>query len=195
MAVFREHTPKRQIIIIKVSSHQEHSVDLMSDFKNRCGYCDDIKLGNAVFEVDHFVPQNPKNFVSTIDSTKYSNLVYSCMSCNRAKSNKWPTNNEKVFNKGDVGFFDPCDDEYNNQFTREDSGRILPNSDLGNWMYYELKLHKPQHEILWKLDQFKKTKKKIMEIVEVNPTDIVNVKKLLQICKNFDEYFIKLSEV
>ena len=194
MAVFREHTPKRQNIDRKVRSYQEHTDDLRNDFKNRCGYCNDIKIGNAAFEIDHFVPQNPHNFETTISSTDYSNLVYSCKSCNRAKSNKWPTNDENIHNKDNVGFIDPCDEDYNNQFKREDTGRILPNTELGQWMYDELKLHKPQHEILWNLDQLDKTKKEILEILNSRPIDNDIQKKLLAVYASYDEYLNKLTE-
>lgn len=104
MAVFRNHTPKRKDITTTVSNHHEHMENLKEDFQNRCGYCNDIKFGNAEFEVDHFVPQKPKHFITTINSTSYFNLVYACKSCNRAKGNKWSTNDEKIHNLNDEGF-------------------------------------------------------------------------------------------
>ena len=41
-----------------------------------------------------------------ISPTEYSNLVYSCRSCNNSKRAKWPTGDENVHNDGEQGFID-----------------------------------------------------------------------------------------
>ena len=80
---FRETTPKRQNITKEVSDYHEHKINLQKDFRGHCGYCNDRDWPRReFFEIDHFVP---KVMLTTIKDTDYSNLVYSCRSCNNAK--------------------------------------------------------------------------------------------------------------
>ena len=195
MAIFRKHTPKRKDIKTSVSNHREHLENLKEDFQNRCGYCNDIKLGNAEFEIDHFVPQKPKKFETTINSTSYFNLVYACKSCNRAKRNEWPTNDENIHNLNNEGFIDPCDDEYNNQFERKYIGCISHITPLGEWMYFALKLYKPQHEILWNIDQLNTMILEIKQLQKELPTHFEINTRLNKVYDNFHEYLQKLSNI
>lgn len=151
MSIFRSHTPKRQSITAKVNHYREHRDHLKVDYKNRCGYCNSIDTWRFVwFEIDHFVPQK---YLIKIADNEYSNLVYACRSCNNAKRAHWPTKDEFIHNQNDEGFIDPCDDNYNSQFSRLDNGRIKAETKLGTWMYCKLKLYKPQHEIIWNIEQ------------------------------------------
>ena len=157
--MFRDFTPKRQNITRKVSDYKNHRSDLKNDFKERCGYCNDIYVWRfASFEIDHFIPRkkDKKTFLTIKSETDYSNLVYACKSCNNSKSNKWPTNDENLHNENDIGFIDPCDDNYNLQFDRLNNGQIKAITSLGTWMYKELKLYKPQHEFIWNLEELDK---------------------------------------
>jgi uncharacterized protein (TIGR02646 family) len=148
---FRSHTPKRRNITKVVSSHRDHKADLKLDFISKCGYCDSSDSWKITyFEVDHFIPEA---ILTIKTNTDYSNLVYSCRSCNNAKRKKWPTKDENISNRNDEGFIDPCDDEYLNQFSRKGTGEISHITKLGEWMYYAMKLHKPQHQIIWNLEQ------------------------------------------
>ena len=52
-----------------------------------------------------------------------------------------------------MGFIDPCDADYDNQFERLQNGQIKAITNLGKWMLKELKLDKPQHEIIYNLEQ------------------------------------------
>lgn len=151
MIPFRQETPKRRDIKTKVTKYSDHKNDLKLDYKCRCGYCNDIDVWRTTwYEIDHFVPQK---YLKTIEETDYSNLVYACRSCNNSKRAHWPTENEFIHHKNDVGFIDPCSDEYEKQFQRDNKGRILHKTLLGKWMYYKLKLHKPQHEIIWQIEE------------------------------------------
>lgn len=51
---------------------------------------------------------------------------------------------------------DPCSEEYGEQFERTEAGAIIPKTELGKWMYDNLKLGKTQHEYLWNIEQLKK---------------------------------------
>lgn len=148
----REKTPVRKTDIAHKKDYNAYREQLASDFNHRCGYCDDRDVPRAAsFEIDHFVPQ-------TIDSSKvtdYANLVYACKSCNNAKRDKWPTGDKNIPNNGKVGWIDPCSKDYDAQFERLEDGKIHPLTELGTWMYDNLKLWKKQHEILWNSERLK----------------------------------------
>lgn len=176
MPVFRNHTPKRRNITRVVTTHSAHKADLKVDFVSKCGYCNSSDIWKTTYyEVDHFIPES---ILTIMPKTDYRNLVYSCRSCNNAKRKKWPTNDENIPNRNDEGFIDPCEDDYSNHFSRSDIGEIKYNSKLGEWMYYALKFYKPQHQIIWQLEQIEPI---ISEIKKINNLAIipVNVKDLI----------------
>ncbi|WP_046756589.1 HNH endonuclease [Kordia jejudonensis] len=193
--MFREYTPKRRNITTDVSAYRKHRNDLKIDYKNRCGYCNDIDTWRFIwFEIDHFIPKtrNKKPFLTIKTETDYSNLVYSCRSCNNAKRNKWPSNNQNIPNINNKGFIDPCDDNYSEQFDRLDSGRIIPKTELGEWMYNAMKLYKPQHEIIWNIDLLDKLIDEIEELLKSSPSDELT-SRLLKGYREFKKYVKDLS--
>ena len=164
MSVFRKVTPKRRLTTKKVGHYREHRNSLKEDFNNRCGYCDDAdNFRRAHYEIDHFIPKEflkktfsePEEYEEKIKD--YSNLVYSCQSCNNAKWEKWPTGRIDVHHENNVGFIDPCKTEYDEQFERNENGEIIPKTALGNWIHKALKLWKPEHSIIWHLDEINQT--------------------------------------
>jgi len=190
MSVFREHTPKRQNITTNVSAYGKHRDDLKLDYIDRCGYCNDVNTWRFIwFEIDHFVP---KKHLETISEKDYSNLVYSCRSCNNAKRAKWPTGDEKIHNQNNKGFIDPCNDDYNKQFDRLDTGRIKPETELGEWMYNAMKLYKPQHEIIWNIDLLDKLIDEIEEVLNLSPNEDLT-DRLLEGYREFRKYVKNLS--
>jgi len=192
MIDFRTHTPKRRNITTVVSHYREHKSDLRLDYKERCGYCNCTDTWRLTwFEIDHFVPQM---YLTRITETDYSNLVYACRSCNNAKRAKWPSKNEIIHNINNEGFIDPCDDEYNNQFLRLDNGRIIPQTELGIWIYNSLKLYKPQHEIIWNIELLDNLIDEIETILEHTPNN--DLSNQLMLCyKGFRLYVKELSKV
>lgn len=191
MHQFRDFTPSRSNITRTVSSHRDHKEDLIRDFQNRCGYCNTIDTWRiAWYEVDHFVP---KKHLVTISDTDYSNLVYSCRSCNNAKRAQWPTESETTHNNGIEGFIDPCSSEYGKLFYRNYDGTINTNNTiLAKWIYNALKLYKSIHSITWnieqtsnEIDEIKKLIKQqggIQQVLSKNPNIVVKVYNL------FDKY-------
>lgn len=163
MPLFRDFTPKRRDIKTVVTSYRDYKSDLRIDFKERCGYCNSLDTWKLTYyEVDHFIPEA----ILTIKSnTDYSNLIYSCRSCNNAKRKKWPSGDENVPNINDEGWIEPCDDSYKEQFSRTINGEIKYETALGKWMYYALKLNKPQHQIIYNLEVLRSL---IMELEKLN---------------------------
>lgn len=89
MSDFRKITPARRESVPVYKTHNEYKPLLREDFHQRCGYCGDHEFfRDTYYEVDHFVP---KKSLVNISPTEYSNLVYSCRSCNNSKRAKWPT--------------------------------------------------------------------------------------------------------
>lgn len=151
---FRTHTPHRRINPTPVNCHSDAKPELRIDFHCRCGYCDDHDFfKETYYEADHFVPKGMLKTISTLD---YSNLVYSCRSCNNAKRAKWPTKDENIHNDGKTGFVDPCSDDYSKQFERLSDGTIVPLTDLGRWMWDAMKLYNSSHHFIWQLEQLRK---------------------------------------
>lgn len=75
-------------------------------------------------------------------------MIYSCQSCNRAKSNKWKDHN---------GFIDPCDSTYEQVIFRDDSGNIDHNgSEQAMYIYINLNLSRLRHSILWNIEKLEK---------------------------------------
>lgn len=183
MPSFRDHTPKRRNITRAVASHRDHKPDLKIDFISKCGYCNGSDTWKITYyEVDHFIPEA---ILTIKTNTDYTNLVYSCRSCNNAKRKKWATGDENVPNRNDEGFIDPCDDDYLNHFIRKDTGEIQFSSKLGEWMYYALKLHKPQHQVIWNLEQLEPV---IVEIKALAEDEKVKPEVKEWIIQTYDKY-------
>jgi hypothetical protein len=203
MPVLRKETPQRQKITQKVRDYTEHRDNLREDFDKRCGYCNDPDcFRRAHYEIDHFIPKKilKKNFPIKeeykIKEQEYSNLVYSCHSCNNAKGKQWPTGNMEIHYKNNVGFIDPCNTEYDNQFERNGNGEIIPKTDLGKWMLNALKLWKPEHSIIWHLDELKQSMDDIKKIIaDENSIGKEQLEKTLNLFSNkYCEYHNKLME-
>ena len=72
MPVFRELTPNRRPDRKECKHYRSYRKTLREDFNNRCGYCDDSdRLRIRSFTIDHFVPQNPKDFRQMITTIWY----------------------------------------------------------------------------------------------------------------------------
>ena len=118
---------------------------IREDFNKRCGYCDDLDIyhgGVRGYQIDHFRPHSISKFTHLKE--EYSNLIYSCSFCNRAKSNKW---------KDKEGFIDPCDEEYDNHLERNNRGQIKCKSEQGRYIHTNLNLYLKRHELLWIIEE------------------------------------------
>ncbi len=190
---FRKNTPTRRIDPVVKSKYGDYFDLLREDFLKRCGYCDsfDLRRDND-FEIDHFVP---RRVFSKVKENDYNNLVYSCKSCNRSKSGKWPSNDENISVVGNVGFIDPCDNKYDNQFYRDKDGEIQYETEHGRWMYLELSLYNPKHSILWYLEKIMKDIKEAKMLADIKPDDIKVIKGLNALLLIQDKYLNKLFNI
>lgn len=155
---FRNETPHRSKVK-PLKRYNEYKDNLRIDFGKRCGYCtdNDLFLGARGYQIDHFAPKSKFGLVESERINSYGNLVYSCPFCNRAKSNDWRTESmdQSLDDNGD-GYLDPCSDEYESLFKRDEVGRIVPMNRTGQYMYHHLKLYLIRHQIIFlvsKLDE------------------------------------------
>lgn len=173
---FRDNTPSRRTNPRLYANYHAYREQLKADFHSRCGYCDDPeRFSDVPFQIDHFVPRATLN---TIAENDYSNLVYACRRCNRAKWDKWPTCDEKNHNNGKEGFIDPCDPEYDQQFERNERGEIIPTSQIGDWMWKELDLGNAAHRLVWTLSQIRKELDTILQ----NPNALKD-SRIVSLCR------------
>jgi uncharacterized protein (TIGR02646 family) len=164
MYEFIEITPKHRPNPPVYANYAQYKNLLIEDFKKRCAYCNDLnKYRIKSFAIDHFIPQKPENFKPNLPPNQYDNLIYCCSYCNRAKWNKWPTNDESVENDGNVGFIKPTKDEYKSLFFRNSNGRIIPieNNNLAVYLKDELMLWHPIHSLMWRIEKLMDLEEKV----------------------------------
>lgn len=175
MYPFRNKTPQRRANRKVCKHYTSYRNTLKEDFNSRCGYCHDSdRYRINSFAIDHFVPRNPSGFKATILDNDYSNLVYSCRYCNTAKSNKWPTNDETIYNDGTIGFIDPAEQDYTDLFQRSSFGCIEPTDSenpLAHYIIAELKLWLPIHEKMWKLEKLDRISEEIEQKIKETRDD------------------------
>lgn len=154
---------------------------LAIDFKNRCAYCDDLDEyngGSRVYHVEHFAPKEKFPELKYV----YDNLLYACPYCNGSKSDKWPSDSADINVVGDIGFLDPCYDEYYKHLYRKDDGSIGYSTDLGKYIFNELNLGLKRHKILYRQSELneliEKTQKKIDRMKE-NGEDVAEMETAL----------------
>ena len=134
---------------------------LAKDFYNRCGYtnCPDYWFGGTGnFHIDHFIPWK-KHPTQPNLKTDYSNLVYCCSYVNILKSND------------ETGYLEPCTDDYNSHFSRDDLGNIIANtsSKKAIYMHNKLKLYLKRYQIIWMLDNIFNRMKALKEAIQNSP--------------------------
>lgn len=170
MYTFIEKTPKHRLNPPTYAKYSQYKDILIVDFGKRCAYCNDTnKYRVRSFAIDHFIPQKPLNFKPKTPQNQYDNLIYCCSYCNRAKWNKWPTNNETIENDGNIGFMKPTNDEYKNLFFRNSNGRIIPieNNNLSLHLKDELMLWHPIHSLMWRIEKLIILNNKVRKKIEL----------------------------
>ncbi len=189
---FRTSNPVRSTPGLK-PKHQDYFNELKTDFNGRCGYCNSFdQRRNNDFEVDHYVP---RRVLSTIRHNDYFNLVYSCKSCNRSKSGKWPSNDEMIHLVGNTGFVDPADPNYSSHFIRYDFGEIYWVTPNGKWMYEELSLFHDQHAVSWMLEKIRMAIEEARQKKTAQPTNPIVNDALIALFEIQETYLDKLFNV
>ena len=171
---------------------------LAVDFSHRCAYCDDrdsLAGGYKSYHVEHFAP---KEKFPDLKFT-YENLLYSCPFCNCSKNDDWvgSTADENV--KGDCGYVSPCDADYQKHLDRNiQTGEIVPQTPLGQYMCYHLNLSLMRHSLIYMVEALQEKRDKLQEIIENERSQGKDVTKkerlLLALDKEFFGYYVKLQK-
>lgn len=166
----------------------DHKPDLREDFYKHCGYCGSYDhFSHTWFEVDHFVPKSLFTISGKIGLCQYDNLVYSCKFCNNIKLSKWPSNDETIPNINDMGFVDPCSNDFDNQIYRTASGSIRWLTPLGKWIVevgFKFDERDYAVKLLWELNQLKKCMEFLVEEAEKHATNSKEYKDLIDKAKD-----------
>lgn len=162
-------------------NYHKYKPHLAKDFSNRCGYtdCHDSWFGGKdCFHIDHFIPwkSHPEN---PSLKTDYSNLVYSCSYVNIAKSND------------EGNYLDPCDEDYNEHFSKDSEGAIVanPRSKKAVYMHKKLRLYLRRYQVIWALEMLESKMRQLSDI-EKDPSIMNKHKGKVQemICKLMAAY-------
>lgn len=183
---FRNDVPQRTYAGVRFTQYRKYKPFLRNDFRMRCGYCnsEDFWFGGPnAFHIDHFAPKSKFPLLQT----RYSNLVYACPYCNRAKSNDWPSDKSNICVVGNKGYLDPCSTEYDNQLCRDEVGRIIPTTELGKYIHKKLKLYLERKRIIWTLDRIYATIEIVNKKIENDKTE--------DISQEVKDAFFELSRV
>lgn len=164
MIKFRTITPIRTYQK-KHNNYRDYKPYLADDFHGRCGYTDCVDSwfgGKRNFHIDHFLPKKKYPHLET----EYSNLVYACSYVNILKSDD------------DGNYLDPCNEDFNLYFYRDNMGCIYPQQECEQaiYMYKKLKLYLARYSIIWILEQLELKLQKLFSLKE-------NIKKK----ENIDE--------
>lgn len=136
---------------------------LREDFSGLCGYCGkNSQYLPYNYEIDHFVPQ----VIAPEKANDYQNLVFACRRCNRIKGSKWPTKDKNLANDGHIGFVDPATDEYENHLSRNNEGRIVYDTDLGESIYKQLHFDLRRTEFFWEIEKLNQIEEKFEKLNE-----------------------------
>jgi uncharacterized protein (TIGR02646 family) len=189
--LFRKTTPQKRVVDYNPGAeYKSYRKLLKEDFKGRCGYCDSYYgIVKKDYHIDHFVP---RKVFEKLDSHKhlendYSNLIYSCPSCNISKSGKWISEHPDISIVNEEGFVNPCSEEYDALFYRDGNGAIQPieNNKTATYIHKELKLFLIRHQTAWKIES-------IMELVEeaeVNPNPSDKDLLIKELVNNLRKHF------
>lgn len=162
--------------------YEQYRENLRKDFFYICGYCGKFEqVTKHGFEIDHFVPLK-------VDPSKeilYSNLVYSCFTCNRKKSADWPTKDTNLSHNGIVGYVDPAIPEFDDHLEKNENGEIIPKTPVGAYMVKKFKFNKRPMKTIHKLNlllQKKKLLKMKMKVIK----DPLTLKNFYEIQNEID---------
>lgn len=190
--MLREKRPIRSYHGEQFRTNKTNKKYLARDFGHRCAYCNDLDVyggGYRAYHVEHFAPK--EKFPELLFD--YDNLLYACPWCNRAKWDTWPSTDPKTNIVGDLGFIDPCTEEYDKHLVRLPSGAIMWTTALGKYMYETLHLFLKRHEIVHNMDKLKRKRDELKASIDSDKCAGKDCRKkevaLELVTTNFFEYF------
>lgn len=197
--MYRVHGDKvirRRTNYRKQNNIQKYTKILKEDFGNMCGYCGkDFDVVKCPYQKDHLIPEDIAKKVGRLDLLiDYNNLVYSCRVCNRNKWHNWPFDNVDKTHDDKVGFVDPATDEFDEHLRRDETGRIVPKTDVGNYMYNIFNFSNRLTDVWWKLSVILKEINEIDQMLE-KEDDVDGLKQYWILHKQYDSFLESLKAV
>lgn len=157
----------------KFADYHSYKKYLVADFNHKCGYTDCSEMwfgGKRTFQIDHLKPESKYPELAN----DYGNLVYCCSYVNRAK---WDDDSPN--------YLDPCEEDLNNHFERDDYGCIVPKTPQGEYMAKHMELGLFRYAIIWNLDRLRDRIVRLQKVTAKNR----EVKKLLgELCMEHFNY-------
>ena len=178
------------------ADYKSYKSFLKIDFFERCGYCNDHDAwsnGRRGMQIDHFVPKT--KFAAAFNVHHYSNLVYSCFYCNNNKSDNWVTADplQAIGPDGKSGFIHPRNKDYDDAFKRSNDGSIIPQNDVGQYMFTVLCLGLKRHRLIYHLenllDLISNLKEEIANLNTSTADRVLLKEKLSEIAVEFVDYY------
>jgi hypothetical protein len=133
--IVRKETPP---LMRGEKGYQRAKEHLRRDFSNRCAYCmihEDHGQGPEAFAIDHFHPLNCGGKLN-----EYPNLYWTCIGCNRYKSDRWPTVEQSAHG---FRFADPCaEQDYGYHFFEDQNAELVPRTPCGEYHIAQIRLNR-----------------------------------------------------
>lgn len=177
-------------------SYEKYKPYLRKDFNYNCAYCSihEGEYGSFHnFACEHFKPKSKIEFCNL--QNDYDNLLYSCQTCNRLKSNIWPSD---ALIKNGYFFLNPCEVDYDEHFEiNEKNFKLMPKSNAAIYMIEKIHLDRQQLILLRKMRFLKhKINEKFSNLNKLGNNDIMRkIEELHKTFQDFDEIkYIPLSE-
>jgi len=196
--MLKKTKPVRSFSGIKFITNATNKKHLAEDFSHKCAYCDDLDAYSCSyrsFQVEHFAPFSKFPHLEF----NYSNLLYACPWCNRAKWDLWPSEDSNVNVVENQGFIDPCDAEYYEHLERTLDGKLIWKTELGKYMHNALKLFLKRHEVIFNVERLEEARNRLQCSIEKENAlgyDVQKKEKLLAALDNeFFLYFKQLREI
>ena len=129
--------------------------------------------------------------------TSINNFIYSCFYCNNNKSDDWVTTDplQPISPDGLSGYITPRSNQYDLAFKRRPDGSIVPQSEVGIYMYKTLCLGLKRHRLVYILEQLYALYLTLqLEIDDLNTTiedGVILNEKLAKVSVSFMEYYSK----
>lgn len=186
---------KRRTDFVKQNDIQKYTEILKEDFHNMCGYCGkDFNIIKCPYQKDHLIPEYIAKKVGRLDLlTDYNNLVYSCRVCNRNKWHHWPFDDADRTHDDKVGFIDPASEEFDKHMVRDESGKIVPKTSIGKYMYNVFNFSNRLTEVWWKLSVISQEIKEIDDMLEKAET-VDGLSQYWKLHRQFDGFLENLKE-
>jgi hypothetical protein len=92
--------------------------------------------------------------------------------------------------KGDCGYVSPCDADYQKHLDRNiQTGEIVPQTPLGQYMYDHLNLSLMRHSLIYMVETLQEKRNELKEHIEIEERQGKDVSKKMRLLTTLDNDF------